>query len=136
MRTQYTLIITSCFLKAFFFYYIWLLECIYYLTSVGVRIMISTLELSTKLALYQPDTVYPALLHYPNMNMFLYVINPISKCLDHHIANHFEICDMRKKKPSMSNPQLAEWAKETFGLQKASDASTISKILKRKDQGL
>ncbi|OAD67401.1 Homeodomain-like DNA binding domain-containing transcription factor [Phycomyces blakesleeanus NRRL 1555(-)] len=36
----------------------------------------------------------------------------------------------------MSNPQLAEWAKETFGLQKAPDASTILKILKRGDQGL
>ncbi|OAD66357.1 hypothetical protein PHYBLDRAFT_152430 [Phycomyces blakesleeanus NRRL 1555(-)] len=36
----------------------------------------------------------------------------------------------------MSNPQLAEWAKETFGLQKAPDASIISKILKRGDQSL
>ncbi|OAD68446.1 Homeodomain-like DNA binding domain-containing transcription factor [Phycomyces blakesleeanus NRRL 1555(-)] len=37
---------------------------------------------------------------------------------------------MKKKKLSMSNTQLADWAKKTFGLQKAPDASTISKILK------
>ncbi|OAD65922.1 hypothetical protein PHYBLDRAFT_152948 [Phycomyces blakesleeanus NRRL 1555(-)] len=36
----------------------------------------------------------------------------------------------------MSNPQLAEWAKETFDLQKAPDASTISKFLKRGDKDL
>ncbi|OAD77402.1 Homeodomain-like DNA binding domain-containing transcription factor [Phycomyces blakesleeanus NRRL 1555(-)] len=42
----------------------------------------------------------------------------------------------KKKKLSMSNPQLAEWAKETFGFQKALNVSTISKILKRGDQGL
>ncbi|OAD76884.1 Homeodomain-like DNA binding domain-containing transcription factor [Phycomyces blakesleeanus NRRL 1555(-)] len=53
-----------------------------------------------------------------------------------NIANHLEICDMKKKKPSISNPQLAEWAKKTFGFQKAPDASTISKILKRGDQVL
>ncbi|OAD68747.1 hypothetical protein PHYBLDRAFT_63348 [Phycomyces blakesleeanus NRRL 1555(-)] len=54
------------FLKAFFLYYIWLLECIYCLTSVGVTIMTSShksaLGLPTKLAPYRSDTVYPAMI--------------------------------------------------------------------------
>ncbi|OAD65365.1 hypothetical protein PHYBLDRAFT_176275 [Phycomyces blakesleeanus NRRL 1555(-)] len=58
------MIVVFQFLKAFFLYYIWLLECIYCLTSVGVTIMTSSpksaLGLPTKLAPYRSDTVYPA----------------------------------------------------------------------------
>ncbi|OAD79869.1 hypothetical protein PHYBLDRAFT_162923 [Phycomyces blakesleeanus NRRL 1555(-)] len=66
-KTQSALVITVVFqfLKAFFLYYIWLLECIYCLTSVGVTIMTSShklaLGLPTKLAPYRSDTVYLAL---------------------------------------------------------------------------
>ncbi|OAD66564.1 hypothetical protein PHYBLDRAFT_189293 [Phycomyces blakesleeanus NRRL 1555(-)] len=59
------LVVVFQFLKAFFLYYIWLLECIYCLTSVGVTIMTSShksaLGLPTKLAPYRSDTVYPEL---------------------------------------------------------------------------
>ncbi|OAD66901.1 hypothetical protein PHYBLDRAFT_74201 [Phycomyces blakesleeanus NRRL 1555(-)] len=37
-------------------------KCIYCLTSVGVTIMTSTLVLSTNLAPYRYDTVYPAMI--------------------------------------------------------------------------
>ncbi|OAD81252.1 hypothetical protein PHYBLDRAFT_72764 [Phycomyces blakesleeanus NRRL 1555(-)] len=71
-------------------------ECIYCLTSVGVTIMTSShksaLGLPTKLAPYRSDTVYLALLHYPNMNMLLYVINPTSEYLDHHRFKESEWC--------------------------------------------
>ncbi|OAD66352.1 hypothetical protein PHYBLDRAFT_175164 [Phycomyces blakesleeanus NRRL 1555(-)] len=86
-------------------------ECIYCLTSVGVTIMTSShksaLGLPTKLAPYRSDTVYPAMIattlsQYEYvlicdksnirvsgspqylLNMFLDVINPTTKCLDHH----------------------------------------------------
>ena len=52
------------------------------------------------------------------------------------IQNHFEICELKKKKPSWTNVQLAMWAEEKYNLPKAPDSSTVSKILKRGEQGL
>jgi hypothetical protein len=51
------------------------------------------------------------------------------------IQNRLDIYDMKKKKSSMTNAQLAMWAKEEFQLTKAPDSSTISKILKRGAEG-
>ncbi|EPB91822.1 hypothetical protein HMPREF1544_01330 [Mucor circinelloides 1006PhL] len=52
------------------------------------------------------------------------------------IQNHFEICELKKKKSSWTNVQLAMWAKEEYNLPKAPHSSTVSKILKRGEQGL
>ncbi|KAL7327757.1 hypothetical protein PS15p_206142 [Mucor circinelloides] len=52
------------------------------------------------------------------------------------IQNHFEICELKKKKPSWTNVQLAMWTKEEYNLPKAPDSSTVSKIFKRGEQGL
>lgn len=50
--------------------------------------------------------------------------------------NRLDICNKKKSRPTMTNDDLAHWAKEEFNLLKLPSASTISKILKRGSQGL
>lgn len=47
------------------------------------------------------------------------------------LDNHLEIYEKKKSKPSMTNPELADWAQVQFKLEKKPNPSTISKILKR-----
>ncbi|OAD67131.1 hypothetical protein PHYBLDRAFT_174515 [Phycomyces blakesleeanus NRRL 1555(-)] len=109
------------FLKAFFLYYIWLLECIYCLTSVGVTIMTSShksaLGLPTKLAPYRSDTVYPALyrLGYfdlvcgtiidPMHNLFLGTAKRmIEKWIKENDISPADLATMQKMSESMALP--------------------------------
>ncbi|OAD79448.1 hypothetical protein PHYBLDRAFT_162516 [Phycomyces blakesleeanus NRRL 1555(-)] len=91
-------------------------ECIYCLTSVGVTIMTSSpksaLGLPTKLAPYRSDTVYLALLCYPNMNMFLYVINPTSECLDHHTPSFNQMSEEETKVTVLALIREKIWKKD------------------------
>ena len=60
----------------------------------------------------------------------------MSKNISLSINNHIAIYDKKFQNKSITNPQLALWAKEEFKLNKSPSPSTISKILKKVEQGL
>ena len=59
----------------------------------------------------------------------------MSKNVSLSIENHMQIYEKKLSKPSMTNPELAQWAKDEFNLSKLPSSSTISKCLKRVREG-